>query len=124
MKTSKVKAVIKYSESSTLRAERSVSRPTTARTCAPRPILPGPTVFLSFYTQRYQKIRESQMKIAEEQCNSELSATPTCNMPWPRQPRPRPSVFIVSYASPSVPEDQIQSVGPTQYVNLRSTLQS
>ena len=26
---------------------------------------------------------ESQVKIAEEQCKSDLSATPTCNMPWP-----------------------------------------
>ena len=52
--------------------------------------------------------RESQVKIAEEQCKSDLSAT--CNMPCPSWPIPRhgpgPSVFIVSYALPPVPEDQ------------------
>ena len=50
------------------------------------------------------------MKIAKEQWKSDLSATPTCDIPWPSlpRPRPRPSVsFIVLYAP--VSEDQRKS---------------
>ena len=91
----------------------------------------GLVVFLSFYTHRYQKIRESQVKIAEEQCKSELSAMPTCNMPWPRLVDSPdlgpigPVFFIVSCAPPLVPCTRSNTIhrAYTQlnYVQLRST---
>ena len=54
--------------------------------------------------------KESQVKIHEEQWKSDLSATPTCDMPWRRPHLPRFALglglafFIVLYAP--VPEDQ------------------
>ena len=72
-----------------------------------------------------------QVKWAEEQCKSDLLATPKRNMSWPNKPRTSwlglglgLVYFIISYAPPSVPEDQIQSIGTIQYVKLISTPQS
>ena len=44
------------------------------------------------YSTRGQGSQQT-VQLAEEQCKSDLSATPTCNMLWPWKPRPRPSAF-------------------------------
>ena len=63
------------------------------------------------------------MKIAEEQCKSELSTIPPCNMPRPRYPRPRPSVYrFISTATGSRRSDTICRTHSISEAEINSTI--